>query len=394
MASNSIIRIYPSFTEIRQNVETKSPHQIYFPQDLYNQIMGGSINLEGVNVTAMNAVLRENNLEGKIVHINKDKTIREVKMIRSRDSLVQDLATLRYYHVDKSQIEFTEIPEETGTEVTFKLEKDGAAVLSYLMFGITWKPRYSLNIHGESHTFQGWADITNNTQKLYSVDKTELFGGDVNITQHRTRAGVMYMAMARDMGAPKIKAEGEIAGLYMYSISDGYTLEPRSTFSLPFVAPTIVLKKVALIDSYFSHTNNNGQSSRVYKIKSDEFLPTGSVTIREDGRVVGQAQVPNLSVDENTDLSVGNDPDVSFERNVKVISHNEDISQYAVTVNIKNRKARDVNYEFIEHFHGRFEIETKFAGALIQNDYLKSESVIKAKSDVAIDYLIKFFHKF
>ena len=88
--SNSIIRLYPSFTEVRQNVKAKSPHQIYFAEDLYRQIMNGSLNLEGVNVRAMNAVVRENNLEGKIVHINIDKKIRKVKMIRSRDSLVQD----------------------------------------------------------------------------------------------------------------------------------------------------------------------------------------------------------------------------------------------------------------------------------------------------------------
>ena len=60
--SATMIRIYPSFTEIRSSINPKSPHQIYFPQDLYNQIMPGSINMEGVKVTAMNAVLRENNL--------------------------------------------------------------------------------------------------------------------------------------------------------------------------------------------------------------------------------------------------------------------------------------------------------------------------------------------
>jgi hypothetical protein len=117
--SKSIIRIYPSFTEIRQNVNVVSPYQIYFPQDLYDQIAPGSINLEGVNVRAMNTVLRENDLEGKIVHINKDKEIRKVKMIRSRDSLVQDLETLRYYNVDERNIEFSDVPEETGTEATF-----------------------------------------------------------------------------------------------------------------------------------------------------------------------------------------------------------------------------------------------------------------------------------
>ena len=394
--SASMIRIYPSFTEVRQNINPVSPHQVYFPQDLYSQIMPGSINLEGVKLTAMNSVLRENNLEGKVVHINKDKETRAVKMIRSRDSLVQDLVSLRYYHVDRSNIEFTEIPEETGTEVTFKLDKDGLAILSYLMYGITWKPRYTLNINGETNVFQGWADISNNTLKEYSIEKTELFGGDVNIRQHRPQQrGVMYktMALAMCADAPSVKAEGEVAGLYMYSISDGYTLEPRSTFGLPFVAPAIELKKVALLECYFNQSNSKGQSGRVYKIKSSEFLPGGPVTVREDGRVVGQSNIPDLSADENSDLNVGNDSEVTYDREVKTLSHNENQSEYEVKVTINNRKTRTVNVEFIEHLHGRFEINCKADNVVVQNDFVKLERAIDAKSNVSFNYSAKFYYK-
>ena len=63
--SRTMIRIYPSFTEIREDVHAQSPHKVYIPQDLHNNIMPGSLNLEGVNVHTMDAVLRENNLEGK-----------------------------------------------------------------------------------------------------------------------------------------------------------------------------------------------------------------------------------------------------------------------------------------------------------------------------------------
>ena len=391
----STIRIYPSFTEVRQNLDVVSPHQIYFPQDLFNQIASGSMNLEGVNLRAMNAVLRENDLEGKIVHIKKDKEIRKVKMIRSRDSLVQDLETNRYYNADKSNIEFTDVPEETGTEVTFKIEKDGPAILSYLMFGITWTPRYQLNITGDSNVFQGWADIKNNTQKEYFIEKTELLGGDVTIRQNQQNQ-VRYMAdmcaMAVGSAAPSIQAEGEVAGLYMYSIASGYQLQAQSTFSLPFAAPNIELKKVALIDSHFSNSNSRGSSSRVYKIKSSEYLPNGSVTVREDGRVVGQSSIPDLSADSNADLNVGNDGDVSYEREINTLNHNENQSEYNVTVTIRNKKDRSVNIELYERFYGRFEAESETSGALIQNDYLKSERSMDAKSQISIKYSVKFYY--
>jgi hypothetical protein len=395
--SKSIIRIYPSFTEIRQNVNAVSPYQIYFPQDLYDQIAPGSINLEGVNVRAMNTILRENDLEGKIVHINKDKETRKVKMIRSRDSLVQDLETLRYYNVDMRNIEFSDVPEETGTEATFKIENDGPAVLSYLMFGIKWTPRYQLNITGDSNVFQGWADIKNNTQTEYLIEKTELLGGDISIRQNRQNHYSMERCnMTMDVmacrAAPSIQAEGEVAGLYMYSIASGYHLNAQSTFSLPFVAPHIELKKVALIDSHFSNSNTRGQSSRVYKIKSNEYLPNGSVTVREDGRVVGQSSIPDLSAESNADLNVGNDGDVSYDREVITLSHDENQSEYTVSVTITNRKDRHVNIEFYERFYGRFEAESDSAGAFIQNDFLKCERSIDSKSQISIKYSVKFYY--
>ena len=37
------IRIYPTFTEVREAVKASNPYNIYLPQDSYNQIMPGLI---------------------------------------------------------------------------------------------------------------------------------------------------------------------------------------------------------------------------------------------------------------------------------------------------------------------------------------------------------------
>lgn len=395
--SSTMIRIYPSFTEIRQNVNAKSPHQIYIPQDLFHNIIEGSLNLEGVDLKSMESVLRENNVEGKEIHVFRNKELRKVKMIRSRDSLVQDLETNRFYNVDRNQIEYSEIPEETGTEVTFIFDKEGPGVLSYLMSGISWKPRYSFNVQGDTNTFQGWADIRNDTMKEYSIDKTELFGGDVSIRQPRHYRAEAMMLCAKSSRAYNsdvaVESEGEVAGLYMYSIKNAYSLSPRSTFSLPFAAPTIEMKRIAIMRSYFNHTNSKGQSERVYKIKSSEFLPAGTVTVREDGRVVGQSSISDLSADEFANLNVGSDPEISYQREVKTIVHNKDMSQYEVQVTIKNKKERNITYEFSENFGGRFEIQLISDNVTIENDRVKTEGELDSKQSTSVKFGIRFFYR-
>ncbi|CAF0824395.1 unnamed protein product, partial [Brachionus calyciflorus] len=255
-----------------------------------------------------------------------------------------------------------------------------------------------LNVTGDSNAFQGWADITNNTVKEYLIDQTELFGGDVSIRQPRNHYQPEMMTMCVrsecDVGSvAKVQSEGEVSGLYMYTINNAYTLAPRSTFSLPFASPTIELRKLASMQSYFSQSNSKGQSNRIYKIKSSEFLPAGSVTVREDGRVVGQSSISDLSVDENADLAVGNDPEVSYEREVKTILHKEEVSHYEVTVRIKSRKSRKIDYEFTENFGGRFELEDLSGGLKIENDYVKTEGSLEPKESHSIKFSVKFYYK-
>jgi hypothetical protein len=47
---------------------------------------------------------------------------------------------------------------------------------------------------------------------------------------------------------------------------------------------------------------------------------TGNVMMRDDGRVVGQAQLTDLFAGEERELDCGNDPDVSFTREDRFFS--------------------------------------------------------------------------
>jgi len=228
--------------------------------------------------------------------------------------------------------------------------------LSFKFKGINWSPRYNLKVESENHSFEAWADMTNNTKRDYQIKHTELFGGDVHLQQsfHQPRA-FKHCCMrsccccdSAPAAPPSIQAEGELAGIYWYSIDQPFVLIQQSTFSLPFVKPIIKLEKYSGLTNYFQEQTQKGKFQRKYRIESDSFLPKGTVTIREDGRVVGQAQLSDISQGEKQDLDCGNDPDVSFTRQVKILSQKRESASYDIHLTIKNSKSKVVKYEYKE----------------------------------------------
>ena len=331
---------------------------MYFPREVYNQIVNGSLNVEGNEVVSQNSVMKANNLENQIVFLRRPREDPiKCQVIRANDFLLQDIETKRYIRAQQHELEYVNIPEEEGQEVTFALKQPGEATLSYLINGIQWSPRYNLNVQSDSHLFEAWADMKNNTKRDYQIKHTELFGGDVHLQQsfHHPRPMMKRCCMAECCccdcavgGAPTIEAQGELAGLYWYSIDQPFILVQQSTFSLPFVQPNIQLEKYAGLTNYFQEQQQKGKFQRKYRIESDQFLPRGTVTIREDGRVVGQAQLNDISKGEKQDLECGNDPDVSYLRDVKILSQKRESASYAVRLTIKNSKSKDIKYEYKE----------------------------------------------
>ncbi|CAF1399312.1 unnamed protein product [Didymodactylos carnosus] len=236
------LRIYPSFTEIREKFDAPQNFKMYFPLEVYQQIVTGSLNVEGIQVSTQNAVTKANNLEGQTVFVRRPREEPiECQVIRSNDLLLKDIKSNRYLKADQHELEYVTIPEEEGTEVTFALKNAGESTLSYLIQGITWSPHYNLKVTNDQHTFEAWADMTNSTKRDYKIKHTELFGGDVKLNTLETystsnRGGCSCYGRGRSCGAaPEIQSEGELAGLYWYSVDQPFVLVSQSTFSLPFV---------------------------------------------------------------------------------------------------------------------------------------------------------------
>lgn len=354
------LRIYPGFSEIRENVQVGEKYSLTLPLEQYGLILPGSLTLEGVDVLTQTSQQVLNTLEGQKVLVKKGTELVEAEVVRANDLLLKDLKTGRYFYADPRDIEYLTLPEQPALRVDFLLSKGGNATLSYLTQGISWSPRYNLNLSDNGHTFNAWADIRNNTGRKITVDRTELFGGDVNLQQDyypRPMAAPVTAGMMDKAAANEVIAQGESGGLYRYDLSQPFTLEVGGTYTLPFVKPQTKVTSFVSATSYFYPQNTEGNLSRMYKFTSTEFLPRGTVTVREDGRIVGQAQIPDLTANKETQLSLGQDADVSFKREVKTVSQSDSKAVFNVTLTLKNNKKRAVQAQFKDMLNGKFEIK-------------------------------------
>lgn len=217
--------------------------------------------------------------------------------------------------------------------------------------GISWSPQYDLNIVSDDcqHTFQAFAEINNTTKQEYRVDKTELFGGDLQLERDIKIKRRLSRSRSRSMSpdsntdsddelfcdpTPTIRAAGDLAGnlnflqhssffteimtrskkigLYLYTIDQSFTLLPKSTVGLPFIEANIRVSKCFGLTLPFSSHTEIKKLQRKYRIEAvDKFLPGGPLTIRELGKLVGVATLPDMAVGDKHTLNSGQDPDVS-----------------------------------------------------------------------------------
>ncbi|UJR29770.1 hypothetical protein I4U23_017318 [Adineta vaga] len=404
------LRIYPSFTEIREKFNAPQNFKMYFPREVYDQIVNGSLCVEGTDVLSQNSVTKANNLENQTVFLRRPREEPiQCLVIRPNDLLLKEIKTGRFIRATQDQLEYVNIPEEEGQEVTFALKEAGEATLSYLIHGITWKPRYNLKVESDNHQFDAWADMTNNTKRDYKIKHTELFGGDVHLqdspVHSRGYGGQCYCAqecccLRSAPAAPQIESQGELAGIYWYSIDQPFVLIQQSTFSLPFVKPTITIEKYSGLENQFQERTQKGKFQRKYRIESDKFLPKGTITIREEGRIVGQAHLCDLSQGEKQDLDCGDDPDVSFIRNVKTLSQKRDSALYSIRLIIKNSKSKSIKFEYKEIIStAKFTITPKGENALnddkiqlineglqIFHEELKSNNELIYQYEILLEY--------
>lgn len=368
-ASAAELRIYPSFGEVREPVTLSgSVYTFSLPPNAWAQVVPGTLDLEGVNILARELQLQQGwlkSLEGKGVTLLEDGHTERVTLVRASDLLIRDPAG-HYRNVRFEQLAFDSLPPENAQapaqSVSFQLAGGGDATLSYLTRAVSWSPRYTLRLSGSAGSLSALADIRNAGETPYEVVTGELIAGDVSLNEpvivpDRSVAGPEAARALMDVPAPKIVPAGESRGLYRYTLAQPFRLDPNSTLSLPFLMPKVTFERYAGLTTGFANNATEGKLNRDYRVKSDVLLPAGPITVRDEGRIVGQTSIDDTSPGDPIELVLGSDPDVSYKRAVQVLRQDKTGATYRVTLTLQNDKDRPLRAEVRENFGGNVTVE-------------------------------------
>ncbi|WP_119673511.1 DUF4139 domain-containing protein [Deinococcus sp. RM] len=365
------LRIYPSFSEVREPVTADTNTlRLNLPLDTWQNILSGSLDLEGLTFTQAIQKQEANwltSLEGQTIYLRRDGKTEPVTLIRARDLLVKD-AQGRYFTARYEDLQFDAAPpanpQAPTQSVTYTLAQPGKGTLSYLTRAVTWTPRYTLKASSGGAQLSALADIRNTTEQAYDVRTTELYAGDVNIQNQQEAAymmrGAMMDAVPSAAPAPKIESQGELRGLYRYALTTPFQLPANSVTTLPFITPKLsTFERYAGLQTYFDPSPREGNLNRSYRLKADQRLPAGPITVREDGRIVGQTNIPDTRQGGTVDFSLGDDPDLTYTRTVQQTAQTKNAdgnitkTTYRVTYAFESSKDRAVRAEITERIGGR-----------------------------------------
>ncbi|CAF4665375.1 unnamed protein product [Rotaria sp. Silwood1] len=281
----------------------------------------------------------------------------EAKIVDPNTMLLKNLDTKGYFYADSRSIEYTSVrPDEGGTTLRFEFKKKNTnytGTLSYLMRGISWSPNYDLFIKDENTcSLRAYANIRNNQQQEYQVDNTYLYSGDIPLVNNYPPVmsyPMMMKGAAEELASsPSIQLDGEQKGFYFYSLKDKYTLHAKSSIRLPFIIVNPTCKFYYKTTTSISSGQYKGVFQRNYDIISDQFLPAGTLTIRDNQVLMGQSSLPDVPVNYSQMVTLGQDNDVRYSVKGNITASNKDTTTitwqtYELNVTIFNYKDKDVN---------------------------------------------------
>jgi hypothetical protein len=215
----------------------------------------------------------------------------------------------------------------------------------------------------------GLADIRNGTDQAVSAPVAELFAGDVRLSEQSDVYGLVgrvgtvspvsgSYSFASDNSAPHVVSQGELGGLYRFALTQPLTLPAKSIVTLPFLQPALTLfQPFSRLNASFQPTDTEGTLQRAYRLKADQRLPAGVVSVLEEDRLTGQAPIGELAQNTEFVLELGADPDVRYSRTVALRNAQRGLLGgvgriYRVSYTLRNEQAQPRRAEVREQVYG------------------------------------------
>jgi len=148
----------------------------------------------------------------------------------------------------------------------------------------------------------------------------------------------------------------QATGAYVFQmrIPSSIVLPPHSSVSVPFFQPSVKVEPFFGYLALFSPMNSKGKLFKAYNITSLEtFLPAGRLMLSEQGRFIGELDMPGIAVGEVYATHFGQDADLVYRRRVEILQGNadSDMLTYGVKITFENLKpSRDVVVDCMESF--------------------------------------------
>jgi hypothetical protein len=154
--------------------------------------------------------------------------------------------------------------------------------------------------------------------------------------------------MATMTSSQSIQSTGEERGFYSYSLKTKYALRSSSSIRLPFITLNPKCNFYYKTTVSASTGQYKGVFTRTYDLTPNQFLPSGIITVRDDGVLIGQAILPDTPNNYTQTLTFGQDNDVRYTINGNQTAgspNNANVTwrTYALNVTISNYKNKGVN---------------------------------------------------
>lgn len=379
----SEITIYPSFAEVRDTVQVSGKRFDWTPAaDLNQFLIPGSLELADATITSLSLLSAPQSIlalfEGKTVKVWFHDKFVTAKVIK---------ADLFMFEIDGAFIQLPDAevlyPSLDGVSYTpvFSWQRTGGALttqLRYATAAVAWEnTRYTLNLEESKSTASipssliAWADISNQSSVVYDAPKVTLFAGDVlprydqgNLQQSQNRniSNFAQDASPASASRPRVTSSGEVGGLQRFEYPQALHLEGRSRLSLPFIRGQVAVRSILEYSNDFDTTANFKVGlQRTYRFVAQQGLPTGIVTVRQDGQLVGQSDLGNTAKDTIVKINLGKDFDIKINRSAQILERTDKIERARIIFTIKNTKARAINVRLLETLSDDIKLEVSGA---------------------------------
>ena len=385
MASLGGIVLYPDFAEVRQEVELPAGEWVWQPEaGILNSILPGTLYLAGVAETSRHIQPGDFDLrayQGRQVRLELSEGEFVTAAVVDADRRIFRLETGDYLAGFDGRILF---PSEAGLrpdQVTFKYQGQGQGELSYLTSALRFDIRYTLD--AQSGELVAWSGIDNQTGQELSFSEAEYIAGQVP-TDSGVYPVARYEAALAGDAMPKFAGSG--GGVYRYTHEGELTLLPgRNEF--PFLRSAVEPVYTWTYQSSFEPALQEIFFGRSYRFDAPGPMAGGSVSVRDQGRFVGQGRAGTTAPGEEVEIGLGADPEGRAQRRVEVLVDTPAEKRYRVITSVKNSRTEPVALILAEDFYADA-VEIEFPGATRTANGYRLETEIPAGAEQELSYTV------